>query len=276
MHVQVFAHSHTHAPIYSWLDAANEAGGELGMTSPYGYGLLLLVSVSSCGPNVPSSSARGAGAAAVRSEPNVEPPAVPAPTEALEPDACPIAPLRLVVNAFPPVTQTRTTFIALELGGDVMVVPLGLRGRLDPNGCLTLGNAVKVDASSAVELWTPYERFEIDHGRIQLPGERSLQIADDGSVVTLERSGETETRDLITIEGYAPGAECAARALVVAFLGLMPTVVAPDGSSRRLEPPPGSPCFSPPTDGVHSRPWRRSNRQRATRGSPIHSRHEDP
>ncbi len=199
--------------------------------------------LSACGTGAPTTPAHSPASVAIAPAvpENAEHGAVP---DTAPHDACPIVPLRLMVNSLPPASNSPTAVVRLAEDGAVTLGLGGLHGQLAPNGCLAFEGDVTVDGSSPSEIWTPYERFAIADGRMQLASGRSLEIEADGAIVTYDAAGRAESRQLLRFEGYGAKAACAARVLLAGFFASMPSMAMSDGKPKRLPPPSGSPCFA--------------------------------
>ena len=152
---------------------------------------------------------------------------------------CPVAPLRLMIRA---PGRTPLPVVTATADGHVRLGMLGAeaKAKIDGRGCVIGDDGLWTALTSDGNVWTAHEIFAIRGGAIQLAAGRTMRIAADGTVETLDAQGHIEppTYGGFFFEGYREGTSCAAKLLLVTWLSAMPSMAVVDGA-KPLPPPKG-------------------------------------
>lgn len=169
--------------------------------------------------------------------------------------ACPIVPMKLELVQKPQekgLSLLMAPSFAMALGEDGSLrIPLMLQSPsewgktiLDPRGCLVDGVEVWADQTAGGKIWTLRQEMATATCALQLPT-AWLVIDKDGFVQRQkDPKGKPDPNEPATLRftGFKPEGCCAARLMLAAYLGMMPSMAVSDGNPIALPPPKDSAC----------------------------------
>ncbi|GEM_PF-2910315 len=169
--------------------------------------------------------------------------------------ACPIVPMNLAIISNQPEGRLGSLFgpayaMVLDEDGKVRMpllsASLGLAEYpfLDSRGCIGTAFDVWADQTKGGTIWTIRQEMKTTECGMQL-ATAWLMIDKDG-VVRRQKGPKTgpdpSQPPTLKFEGFTPKACCAARLMLAAYMGMMPSMAVSDGNPIKLAPPKNSAC----------------------------------